>query len=219
MPRLLLPLLLALPLAGHALCTSDSVAEPAAVLERFVSADCAECWRDPASPRPGPATLALDWVVPGRRGEDAPLSAVAIDEARDRLALLGQPTPRRAASVTSRRSGAPVPVRLAQGATFNDYVAASLELPSPGREPWTMWLLLVEQLPAGLEGSPVARNLVRNVFRPDWDAPGSRAPGPLAETRAMQVHAGGQPDRLRLVGLLQDGRGRMRAIRLTGCRP
>jgi hypothetical protein len=78
--------------------------------------------------------------------------------------------------------------------------------------------LLVESLPVGTEGSPVARNLVRNVFRADWANVMRRAPGRLAETRAMQIHAGAEPDRLRLVGVLHDGRGRIRAITRTECR-
>ena len=79
------------------------------------------------------------------------------------------------------------------------------------------WLLLVEQLPAGTEGSPVERNLVRNVFRPDWGKVMSRPPGRLAEDRAMQIHEGARAERLRLVAVLQDQRGRIRAISRTEC--
>jgi hypothetical protein len=45
----------------------------------------------------------------------------------------------------------------------------------------------------------------------------ARAPGRLAETRAMQIHEGAQADRLRLVAVLQDARGRIRAINRTEC--
>jgi hypothetical protein len=205
-----------LPLAAHALCTSDGVPQPTAVLERFLSADCADCWADPATPRAASAdTLVLDWVLPGDQGDDAPLSTVAAGEAAERLALLGRRRPPQSIAVTTRRTGAPVALRLAQGDTFNDYVGASIELRAPGRERWRAWLLLVEELPAGTEGSPVARNLVRNVFRPDWDATASA--GPLAETRAMQIHAGARAERLRLVAVLHDARGRIRAIRRTAC--
>jgi hypothetical protein len=217
-PRLLAVLLLGLPLAAAALCTNDEAPAVQAVLERFTSADCAECWRDPATPRPTAGnTLALDWIVPGRRGDDAPLSVVALDEALDRLALLGREPPARSANVTTVRFGEPVPLRLAQGDAFNDYVATTMELKKPGREPWQAWLLLVELLPAGAEGSPVPRNLVRNVFRPDWADVARRAPGTLAEARTMQIHEGARPQRLRLVALLQDGRGRIRAITQTEC--
>jgi hypothetical protein len=33
----------------------------------------------------------------------------------------------------------------------------------------------------------------------------------------MQIHDGARPERLRLVALLQDGRGRIRAITQTEC--
>jgi len=218
-PTLLAALLLAsAPLAGHALCTSDEVPEPAAVLERFTSADCLACWRDPATPRPRPDTLALDWIVPGRQGEDAPMSSVALDEATERLQFLEHPVPQRATAVTSRRRGERVPLRLAQGEAFNDYIGTSIELGSPAREAWHAWLLLVETLPAGTEGSPVPRNLVRNVFRPPWEGPARRPADLLAQARSMQIHEGARADRLRLVAVLQDARGRLRAIRRTECR-
>lgn len=216
--RLAALLCLALPLAGHALCTSDGVPAPAAVLERFIDADCADCWIDPATPRPGRDTLVLDWVVPGRQGEQAALATVALPEAAERLQRHGRPAqPGRGEAVTTRTSGTAARLRLAQGQSFNDYVGTSIALEAPGREPWSAWLLLVEELPAGTEGSPVARNLVRNVFRPDWGRPGAAAGARLAEFRSMQIHDGARPARLRLVALLEDGRGRMRAIRRTAC--
>lgn len=210
-------LLALLPAAAQALCTSDDVPQPAAVLERFLNADCLECWRDPATPKADRDTVVLDWVIPGRNGQAAPLSTVALDEALERLYAHRRQVPSRTDAVASRREGAGVALRLAQGRAFNDYVGASMELKEPGREPWGAWLLLVESLPAGTEGSPVARNLVRNVFRPDWGNVMKRTPGRLAETRSMQIHAGAQPERLRLVAVLHDARGRIRAISKTEC--
>jgi hypothetical protein len=217
--RTCLALLLLLPLAAHALCTSDDAPQPAAVLERFINADCTECWRDPRTPQAEADTLALDWIIPGRKGADAALATVASDDAMERLYFLGQTVPERAASLVTRRRGDPAELRLAQGDAFNDYVGASIELKKPGRESWRPWLLLVEKLPAGLEGSPVPRNLVRNVFRPEWYKVMARPPGDLAETRAMQIHEGAQERRLRLVAVLHDARGRIRAIRQTTCSP
>jgi len=216
--RHLIPLLLlALPAAAPALCTSDEVPQPQAVLERFISADCAECWRDPRTPTPAANTIALDWIVPGRKGEEAPLSAAASEDATERLRFLGRRVPERSTVVTSLRSGPGVPLRLAQGEAFHDYVGTAMELKQPGRAPWHAWLLLVESLPAGTAGSPVARNLVRNVFRPDWGKVVGRAPGRLAEARAMQIHEGAKPERLRLVAVLLDSRGRIRSISRTEC--
>lgn len=208
-PRLLAVALAALAAPAQALCTSDGVPQAAAVLERFISADCAACWRDPATPKAGARTLALDWVLPA--GEDAPLSAVAHEDAPARLQALGQPVPASFAAVSRRRSGAPLALRLAQGPAFDDHLGVSIALRQRRGERWHAWLLLVEELPAGTEGSPVARNLVRNVFRPD---PAAR----LAETRTMRIREGAAPQRLRLVALLHDARGHMRAISRTECR-
>lgn len=206
------------PLAALALCTSDGVAQPQALLERFISADCEECWRDPATPKAAPGQLALDWVLPGSQGEAAPLSVVASNDALERANFLGRQPTQRSDSLGARRSGAALQVRVAQGGAFNDYVGTSIALAPAGRERWDAWLLLVERLPAGTEGSPVERNLVRNVFRPDWSRPPARAAARLAETRSMQVHEGARAERLRLVAVVHDQRGRIRAISRTECR-
>jgi hypothetical protein len=203
-----------LPLAAQALCTSDGVPVPTALLERFLDADCADCWQAVDTPRPARGTIALDWVLPGARGDDAPLASVALPEAAQRLAGLHQPPLSGTAVVTARRSGPALQLRLAQGLAFNDYLAASISLRAAGPGPWQAWLLLVERLPAGTEGSPVERLLVRNVFRPDWTQPAQRR----LEQRAIQIHAGARAERLRLVAIVEDDRGRIRAIRQTGCR-
>ena len=56
-------------------CSSDGQPTPTALFERFINADCETCWRDPSTPIAAPGTLALDWIVPGTLGEDAPLAA------------------------------------------------------------------------------------------------------------------------------------------------
>jgi hypothetical protein len=119
-----------------------------------VNADCEDCWRDPATPRAAPGTLALDWVLPGRKGDDAPLSAVALRRGAG-------PAVRWARRFRSQRRGHEPArgcgrLRLAHGEAFNDYIGTSIELKEPGRERWRAWLLLVEQLPAGTEGQPGA---------------------------------------------------------------
>ena len=112
-----------------------------------------------------------------------------------------------------------LPLRLAQGEPINDYIGAIIELQPGGRGGWDTWLLLVESLPAGAEGSPVARNLVRNVYRPDWGGQLPHGAAELAELRPMQIPEGTHPERLRLVALVRDAAGRMRAIVRTECRP
>ena len=214
--RLAATLLLALPpLAAQALCTSDEVPPVGTLVERFTRADCLACWRDGAGPRPAADTLVLDWVLPGRGAGGTAIAAS--DDALERLDWLRQRAPSRATVVTSRREGAPVPLRIAHGDAFNDYVGTSMELEAAGREAWHAWLLLVEKMPAGADGSPVPRVVVRKVFRPDWQR-ADRGAGALAETRSMQLPARSRPERLRLVAVLQDGRGRIRAITQTECR-
>jgi hypothetical protein len=214
---ILLALFVALPLAAQALCTSDDVPQATLLMERFTSADCLTCWRDRATPQGAPGTLALDWIVPGLKGEGAPLATAASDDAMDRLDYLRHATPKTADVVSTPRDKDAVGLRLAHGEAFNDYIGTSMQLREAGGEAWNAWLLLVEKIPAGAEGSPIARNLVRKVFRPDWARRG-RATGPLAETRSMQVPPTARPERLRLVGVLADGRGRIRAISQTECR-
>jgi hypothetical protein len=204
-------------------CSSDGQPRPTGLLERFINADCEPCWRDRDTPRPARGELALDWVAPGSRGEDAPLSAVAVREALARLEALGLARPLQD-SGSRRKARSPVGrLRVAQGLPVNGYIGTSIELKA-GRHapPLQAWLLLVERLPAGTEGSPVERNLVRNVLQLSWDAnaPGSqsRAASHL-ETRAMAIPRGADAARLRLVGWIEDDRGRLRDIAASGCTP
>lgn len=218
MLRPLVLLLLAAPLAAHALCTSDEVPAVATLVERFTSADCLACWRERAAPKPAADTLVLDWIVPGLKAGGGTIATAPSEDALDRLEWLRHRRPATVETVTSRREGKPAQLRIAHGASFNDYVGVSMELEDAGGDPWHAWLLLVERLPAGAGGSPLARNVVRKVFRPEsWSRAGRRA-GALAETRSMQLPKGTDPERLRLVGVLQDGRGRIRAITQTECR-
>ena len=210
--------LLAAPLAAQALCTSDDVPATSTLVERFISADCPACWRDRATLKPAADTLVLDWIVPGAKADGAPLASAASEEAMERLAWLRRRTPATLETVNGRRGGPPVHLRIAHGETFNDYVGVSIELADAGSGAWHAWLLLVEQIPAGADGTPVARNLVRKVFRPEAWSKAGRGSGPLAETRSMQVPIAIPRERVRLVAVLQDGRGRIRAIARTECR-
>jgi hypothetical protein len=217
------PAALALACAGfaagaQALCSSGDQPQPTAVLERFISADCDSCWRDAATPRPAAGELALDWIVPGRKGDDAPLSMGATREALARLQALRRAAPERTDTARTVRAGPPQRLHLAHGQPFNDYVGTSIELQAPRAGRWQAWLLLVEQLPVGAEGSPVARNLVRNVFQPPWDAaPRGKPPARLVEARPMQIPEGTRREHLRLVALLYDERGRLVAAAQSHC--
>jgi len=195
-------------------CSSDGQPQPLALLERFISADCEDCWaRATAQPKKG--ELAIDWIAPGARGDDAPLSAAATRDALERLHALKRKPPSPVDTVrTAKRDGAGT-LRVAQGPAFNGYLGASIESPDAGRGPFTGWLALVETLPAGTEGSPVERNLVRNLLVVPWPA----EPGTRFEARPMAIPEGANPDRLRVVGWLADSRGVIRAISESRCDP
>lgn len=210
-PTFLLALLLSQGVMA-ATCTSDGAPRPVALVERFISADCDTCWRGADTPGAGRNELALDWILPGSKGDDAPLSMGALPDGLERLKTLRRPAPSGTDAVRQRAATNGPKPRIAQGEPFNDYIGTSLEAPKAAGGPYTAWLLLVEALPAGAEGSPVPRNLVRNSFHTSWNGR-----GPLAEARSMQIHEGTKASRLRLVALLHDARGRLAAVVQSRC--
>jgi hypothetical protein len=202
-------------------CSSDGQPQPVALLERFISADCESCWADGAQ-RPGRGELALDWIAPGSKGDDAPLSAAATQDAAARLAALQRAVPASSDSVRSRVQAARRGLRVSHGLPFNGYIGTSIELKAPSPGPWSAWLLLVETIPPGTEGTPVERNLVRNALQLSWGSSGrlsSQELRRLFEARPMSIAPGARPQRLRVVGWVEDGRGRMRAIAQSRCVP
>jgi hypothetical protein len=212
---------LSAPVFAQSFCSSDGLPGPVALVERFINADCEGCWAT-AQATASARELAIDWIVPGGRGDDAPLSAAANRDGLDRLAALRQPAPAQAAAVRTPAAGKAPGLRVAQGLPFNGYLGTSIELKSPGPGPWTAWLLLVETIPAGAEGTPVERNLVRNALQPAWGKDGALSKeeqSRLFESRPMSIPAGANPDRLRVVGWVEDARGRIGAIAQSRCAP
>lgn len=208
-------------LAQPSVCSSDGQPRPVALLERFINADCDECWRDPKTPKAGRGELALDWILPGRLGDDAPLAMGASRDGLARLEALRRASVQGADAVRSRIVGTRARLRVAQGMAINDYIGTSIEV-KPGTGRWQAWLLLVEQVPAGAEGSPVARNLVRNAYLPPWDGTRPRTAKErlgLYENMAMRIAEGAQLSRLRLVGLLYDEQGRLVSAVRSDCKP
>lgn len=216
---LALALLAAAAARAQSFCSSDGQPPPSALLERFISADCEACWSE-AGPMAAPGELALDWIVPGSKGSDAPLSAAAIRDATWRLEALQRDAP--AASDVLRHvvQAARPGLRVSHGLPFNGYVGASIELPSPGPGQWTAWLLLVETVPPGADGTPIERNLVRNSLQSSWGGTGplsQQEVSRLYESRPMAIAEGARPSRLRVVGWVEDARGRLRAIAQSRC--
>lgn len=214
-------------LAGSALaqavasCSSDGRPPPIALIERFMPADCLTCWTDKPLSSPSRGAVVLDWVLPSDGGDDAPMSAVARREALERLAALNLPPPE-ADSATplqhrSQRAGRDR-VRVQHGMALGGYIGASLRF--EGRRnaagPYTGWLALVEWLPAGMEGSPVARQLVRNLLT-EPIAPRPSEDWPYQLWRPMNVPDGAQPSRLGVVGWVTDAKGHMVALAQAHC--
>lgn len=206
-------------------CSSDGQSRPVVLLERFINADCADCWADPATPRAKRGQLALDWIVPGARGDEAPLSAAATHDATARLSALRQALPPRAGTYSHKLPpGASGLLRVAHGLPVSGYVGASIGLkavPGDARAlPWTAWLALVESVPAGTEGTPVARNLIRNVLQVSWAVPkqlSKRERISFSESRSMDIAPGSDTRRLRVVGWVEDAQGRVIAAAQSRC--
>jgi hypothetical protein len=206
-------------------CSSDGQRPPKALLERFINADCATCWADAATPKTKTGALALDWIAPSAQGDDAPLSSAASRDALDRLASVSQSPPAGALNLSHQVAASPLKLRVAHGVALGGYMGASIELKAaPGaalpRQPFTTWLLLVEAVPAGTDGTPVARNLVRNALKSSWNINSSlstskqiaKHPAPpqrLYESRPMSIPAGSNPDRLQVIGWVEDVKGRV----------
>jgi hypothetical protein len=202
--------LLACPVAAsaQASCSSDGQPAPTALLERFISADCAACWADAQATPPRPGVVALDWIVPGTLGDDAPLSAAARQDGLDRQRALEQGLPPAATRPNVLQ------IRVARGPALGGYVGASIALESPEipHGPLTAWLTLVETIPAGADGTAVERNLVRTTLVLDWSAAGAHS-----EIRPLGIPEGAQAARLRVIGWLEDARAHVVAVAQSVC--
>lgn len=167
--------------------------------------------------------MVLDWIVPGRMEDDAPLSAAATRDALERLKALGRAEP--AATDVHTVPVEPLPglrLRVGQGPVVSDYLGATAALTAvrPGAG-WTLRLLLVEHIAAGTEGSPVVRNVVRNILETPWNqrnALSLKEHLRWAELRPMRIPEGARPERLRTVGWVQDAQGRVVAAARSVCR-
>ncbi|MBK9237276.1 MAG: hypothetical protein IPO19_15365 [Rhodoferax sp.] len=229
-----LPLLMLLcaalsaPAWAQSSCNSDGQSRPLALVERFISADCAECWGQAAASvpvKPDARTLVLDWIVPSPAGDEAPLSPAATPDAALRLQTLGLTMP--VGTVVAQHLLRPEPglkLRVAQGLSVADYIGARIEMRArpiaKGEAAPTVWLALVESITANQEGTPVARNIVRNLFQPSWDFNKSLSKSErfnYTELRPMRFAEGARPERLRLIAWVQDAQGKVLGAAQSVC--
>jgi hypothetical protein len=219
---------LAAPAAwAQSFCASDGQATPLRLVERFISADCEACWGAPQPAVPATGTLTLDWIVPSGRGDDAPLSAAASRDALIRLEALGRAASAASAMTTAEVGGGRANrLRVAHGVALGGYIGASIELKAAPtsrlQEPLSAWLVLVETIPAGIEGTPTERNLVRNVLLSTWNKPvqlSNEEQLTFREVRPLSIPPGSTPERLRVVGWVQDARGQVLTAAQSVCVP
>ena len=206
------------PLAhSQGACSSDDQPAPTTLFERFINADCDACWRDPSTPAAPPKAVVLDWIVPSNQGEDAALAAAASSDALARLASLQQTRPTTQSQHSQAVANWPgLTLRVAHGPAVNNYVGMSVALTLPANTtlawPLSGWVLLVENLPSGTEDSPLPRNLVRNALQPLWNkgqALSNQESISLDDFRAMSLPEGTRPNRMQLLGWVQDAQGQV----------
>jgi len=179
---------------------------PKALLERFVPADCESCWQSEKAQEPPADVLPLDWITPA--GNAAPMASAALPLAADRLGK------KPANETTLRRvelgdRGAPR-LRVADGPAWNGYVAMQLTVHrgAPLPDGAVAYVALVERVPAGSEGSAVARQLVREVVGPlPLHELASQAS--VQHWHAVRLPATDRPERLASVGWVETAQGRV----------
>ena len=99
---------------------------------------------------------------------------------------------------------------------------------------WTAHLVLLEAVPAGAEGNTAARFIVRNTQTTSWDlrekplnSPGIARASPAQaisnrqffDSRPLSVPSGTNPERLQLLGWVQNEVGTVMAAAQTRCKP
>jgi hypothetical protein len=202
---------------AQSFCASDGQDAPVTLVEHFISADCAACWSALQATMPPPRSLTLDWIVPSDQGDEAPLSAAAIRDAQMRLDTLARAAPATSTVTTSRVLGSQSnQLSVAHGLTVGAYIGATIEFRTRAKvrpqQPLSAWLLLVETIPAGADGTQTEKNLVRNVLVSTWKSPDEHSKTGqyiFRELRPLNIPQGATLRRLRVVGWVQDAHGRV----------
>ena len=191
----------------------------AAVVERFISADCADCWSaaDAASAPPG--AWWFDWIASTPAGSEAALAAAASTDAQERAQRAGGPSPTGAQMLTVRGQlprSAGLKLSVQSGPAWNGYFGLRLE--ARGRVPAgsSAWLALVELIPANAEGSVAERQLVRSVAGP-LPLDTLRTDRSMSHLQALRWPETAQPTRLQARGWIEGSDGALLAIASDRC--
>jgi hypothetical protein len=175
--------------------------------------------------KPEPNALVIDWIVPSGQGDDAPLAAAASRDAQMRLDFLGRSAPATSDVISTKVLGDQAhQLSVAQGLPVGAYIGAIIEYKVPVKDrylkPVSVWLLLVETIATGVDGAQEEKNLVRNVLVSRWDRSDKRSEAGKSifrELRPLNIAQGARPERLRLIGWVQDAQGRVLTAAQSVC--
>ncbi len=189
------------------------------MVERFISADCPDCWSaaDVASAPPG--AWSFDWIAATPAGHEAPLASAANSDAQERAQRAGGPSPTGMQSLTVRSTLprlAGLQLSVQSGPAWNGYFG--LRLQARGRVPAgsSAWLALVEMIPANAEGSVAERQLVRSVAGP-LPLHALRTDRDMSHLSALRWPETAQPTRLQARGWIEGPDGALLAIASDRC--
>jgi len=226
MHRLILGVTLGLTFTATVAAAPQGMPPPAecprgvtAVTERFIDADCADCWTRQSLPPAASAHWVLDWIVPSARGDDAPLAPAATREAADRIGRIGERVWTSEGLGTWRtplRAGASPSLSVASGPAWHGYLALQVDSRGPWPRGASVWLALVEAVPEGTDGTPVARRLVRAVAGP-LDLAQLANGRTVRDLRALRWPETAQPARLRATAWIETADGRIVAMAAERC--
>jgi hypothetical protein len=196
---------------------ADCPPRRAALAEHFIRADCADCWRQRADAADAAPQWRFDWIVPALDAVDAPLAAAALPEAAER-SVRAAAAPALPMRTAVGRLAPPRGARLtvSAGPAWHGYIGVQVDASGSWPKGSSVWLALVEQLPAGSEGSPAPRALVRSVAGP-LPLPPSRSGFAQGHLHAMRWPEAAQPERLQPRGWIEAADGRILAVASPQC--
>ncbi len=151
------------------------------------------------------------------------MSAAALPESAERAQRAGGPSPIAQQMLTVRRPAGAAPksvgMALAVGPAWHGYFGVQADVLGTLPPGSSLWLALVESIPAGSDGSPVARELVRSVAGPLTLNPSK---GPNGKTkinhlRAMRWPDSAKPERLQARGWIESTDGTLLAMASPRC--